>query len=357
MDIFCNVIDNFGDAGFSLRLARSLTKQQIRVNLFCDYLPAIECLLSNEDCQNNFLKIGLWPDPCIYVPSDTVIEAFSCRLPDKLLSKIKIKNSIVIELDYLTAEKFADECHGLSSSSNGINSYFFFPGFTPKTGGLILDDAIPPQTFIHKNSYKKDNQQPLSVTVFSYENPKIKFVMENLLRGKENYELKFFEGKPLLNINYLYRNINLRIGSYKNLSNLKLIGCKMTDQKNYDKLLSNSDLNLVRGEESAVRGMLCGKPFLWHIYPQADKAHIIKLKALFECMKTYLPTKTHKNIDIIRDLNLEYNGEKTGKNFPIIEDFLPEWNEVTNLWSEHLFSLGSLTQHLINFIEEKKLST
>ena len=91
MDIFCNVIDNFGDAGFSLRLARSLTKQQIRVNLFCDYLPAIECLLSNEDCQNNFLKIGLWPDPCIYVPSDTVIEAFSCRLPDKLLSKIKIK--------------------------------------------------------------------------------------------------------------------------------------------------------------------------------------------------------------------------------------------------------------------------
>ena len=74
-------------------------------------------------------------------------------------------------------------------------------------------------------------------------------------------------------------------------------------------------------------------------------------------MKTYLPTKTHKNIDIIRDLNLEYNGEKTGKNFPIIEDFLPEWNEVTNLWSEHLFSLGSLTQHLINFIEEKKLST
>jgi uncharacterized repeat protein (TIGR03837 family) len=50
-------------------------------------------------------------------------------------------------------------------------------------------------------------------------------------------------------------------------------------QSRYDELLWSCDLNFVRGEDSFVRAQWAGKPFVWHIYPQADDAHRVKLDA------------------------------------------------------------------------------
>ncbi|MFP3184505.1 MAG: elongation factor P maturation arginine rhamnosyltransferase EarP, partial [Paraburkholderia sp.] len=52
-----------------------------------------------------------------------------------------------------------------------------------------------------------------------------------------------------------------------------------TDQPGYDALLWASDLNFVRGEDSFVRAQWAARPFVWHIYPQADDAHLPKLDA------------------------------------------------------------------------------
>ncbi len=50
-------------------------------------------------------------------------------------------------------------------------------------------------------------------------------------------------------------------------------------QDRYDQLLWASDVNFVRGEDSFVRAQWAGRPFVWHIYPQDDGAHWIKLAA------------------------------------------------------------------------------
>ena len=50
-------------------------------------------------------------------------------------------------------------------------------------------------------------------------------------------------------------------------------------QAAYDDLLWACDVNFVRGEDSFVRAQWAGRPFVWHIYPQADDAHRIKLDA------------------------------------------------------------------------------
>ena len=50
-------------------------------------------------------------------------------------------------------------------------------------------------------------------------------------------------------------------------------------QAEFDELLRSCDVNLVRGEDSLVRALWAGKPFLWHIYPQDDGAHRDKLNA------------------------------------------------------------------------------
>jgi uncharacterized repeat protein (TIGR03837 family) len=50
-------------------------------------------------------------------------------------------------------------------------------------------------------------------------------------------------------------------------------------QADYDKLLWSMNLNVVRGEDSFMRGLWAGKPMIWHIYRQTKNTHLIKLNA------------------------------------------------------------------------------
>ena len=50
-------------------------------------------------------------------------------------------------------------------------------------------------------------------------------------------------------------------------------------QDRYDQLLWACDVNFVRGEDSFVRAQWAARPFVWHIYPQDDGAHWVKLAA------------------------------------------------------------------------------
>ena len=44
-------------------------------------------------------------------------------------------------------------------------------------------------------------------------------------------------------------------------------------------------LNFVRGEDSLVRALWAGQPFIWHIYPQDDNAHHAKLEAFLDWLQ------------------------------------------------------------------------
>ena len=61
------------------------------------------------------------------------------------------------------------------------------------------------------------------------------------------------------------------------------------EQPRFDALLWAADLNFVRGEDSFVRAQWARKPFVWHIYPQADDAHLPKLDAALAHYANGLP--------------------------------------------------------------------
>ncbi|MGN0902120.1 MAG: elongation factor P maturation arginine rhamnosyltransferase EarP, partial [Succinivibrio sp.] len=284
IDIFCDVIDNYGDAGVCLRLGRDLTKNNCQVRIFCNDLNVINTITGSDDQNNSKLKILSWPSSNIqYTPSEIVIQAFSVRLPDNILFHLKDKKSLVINLEYLTAEDFAEDCHTLPSYTDGMVSYFFFPGFTSKTGGVIIEDELLSKI----NSSNKNAQ----ITLFSYENERVKEFLDKLdhdLQLKMN--LLLFEGKPLINFNSLYKT-NHKVKDIFKEGNYSVIVKQMTDQNEYDTCLTNSLINMVRGEDSIVRAMLTGNCFLWHIYPQDENAHISKINALFDCMNKYCTDK------------------------------------------------------------------
>lgn len=150
-DIFCSVIDNYGDIGVTWRLARQLVDEfNISVRLFIDDLHAFSRLCPQANVQatkqiRQGVEICLWADNWQAIkPSDVVIEAFACTLPNEYVEAMAEQNNrqpiLWLNLEYLSAETWIDDCHALPSpQKNGLDKYFFFPGFTQKSGGLLRE--------------------------------------------------------------------------------------------------------------------------------------------------------------------------------------------------------------------------
>ena len=343
IDVFCDVIDNFGDAGVCLRLCRDFSKKNYEVRLFCNNVNILNKITNSEDASNRFLSLLSWSDKNMdYSPSEVVIQAFSVRLPDNLIKKIKTRKSTVINLEYLTAETFAEDCHKLPSYADGFESFFFFPGFTKKTGGVVIE-----KSFLEKIN-KTKSKESKNITLFSYENEKVKSVINSL--NKEKFILNIFEGKGLNNFNNQLK-LNLTAGDENKLNELTVRVLPMVSQDEYDSYLIDSKLNLVRGEDSIVRAMLTGNPFLWHIYPQEEDVHKDKIEALFDRMSEVCSSK--KDVEILRQLTLSYNGFSDYLDSFDLLGFYENWKKLSKEWSEHLISLGSLTDNLITFLKTK----
>ena len=76
-------------------------------------------------------------------PADVVIEAFGCELPAAYVTAMAKsgRRHAWVNLEYLSAEEWVDSHHGLPSPHPRLPliKYFFFPGFSPSTGGLLVE--------------------------------------------------------------------------------------------------------------------------------------------------------------------------------------------------------------------------
>ena len=121
-DIFCQIVDNYGDAGVCWRLARSLaTHHQQQVRLFCDDLPTLN-LLASDSPRTPQVEILPWEASFenarhpLDAP-DVVIEAFACELPAAYIAAMAARQQKVLwlNLEYLSAEAYVERSHRLAS--------------------------------------------------------------------------------------------------------------------------------------------------------------------------------------------------------------------------------------------------
>lgn len=317
LDIFCDVIDNYGDAGVCLHLARTMSHKDFKVRLFCNNMSVLERICNEHDYENENLSFENWEQPLEhYEAAMCVINAFGCHF-DKQTHETLLNNpqALIIHLEYLSAEDWVEDCHSLPSFVDGLTTHYFFPGFTSKTGGLNIDKDLTNKCIPHlKELYTKltcpqgcDEAKTKSlssnelcsklnanaeatrvISLFGYENKAVGNIVKSLSDCGKNTLIKVFEGLCLDNINALYQ-WDLKVGQIKDVgNNLSIEAIAMVGHDEYDDILVSSDFNLVRGEDSIVRAMHTGNPFLWHIYPQDEEAHIIKLKSFLERMRTIL---------------------------------------------------------------------
>jgi uncharacterized repeat protein (TIGR03837 family) len=128
--LFCRVIDNHGDAGFCLRLARELVARGETVQLFIDDASALRWM--QADARIEPLP---WPgeaeQPAL---GEVLIEAFGCELPSGVQRVAARDRPLWINLEYLSAESYVERSHGLpspvlSGPAGGCVKRFCYPGF------------------------------------------------------------------------------------------------------------------------------------------------------------------------------------------------------------------------------------
>ena len=304
-DIFCKVVDNFGDIGVCWRLARQLqVEHSLQIRLWIDDLEVAQKIIPNLEVEKNSqicdeITILKWPginakaQADFSHAADVVIEAFACSLPPAYLMAMTVKKSKWVNLEYLSAESWVDDFHAKPSpqsflnSNHGLTRYFYFPGFTENTGGLICEADL-----IHKNQSLINSQQlqnklwqslnvsnfaALKISLFCYPHAPIGDLLDTLANSNQPINCYVPASSILPKIAQYFGKTIINIGDNIQHKNLQLQVLPFLSQADYDALLCACDINFVRGEDSWVRAIWAGKPFIWQPYFQAENTHIKKL--------------------------------------------------------------------------------
>lgn len=273
-DLFCRVIDNHGDLGVCWRLARDLAARGEQVRLWVDDAAALAWMAPTRPAG---IEVLGWPAGAVdRQPGEVVVEAFGCELPPAFVARMAAREPAPrwINLEYLSAEGYVERSHGLASPQfsgpgAGLTKHFFYPGFTPRTGGLLREPgllariaAFDGRAWLAAQGWAARPGERV-VSLFGYANPRLPALLAELA------------GQPTL----LLACPGPLQALVSPCAGLRTIALPYLAQDAYDRLLWASDLNFVRGEDSSVRAQWAGKPFVWHIYPQDDGAHAVKLEA------------------------------------------------------------------------------
>jgi uncharacterized repeat protein (TIGR03837 family) len=366
-DIFCAVIDNFGDIGVCWRLARQLSAEHDwQVRLFVDDLkafhalcPAVDPALDTQHAAG--VAIEHWRAPShagdTLQIADVVIEAFGCEVPAVYVAAMarRERKPVWLNLEYLSAEDWVADFHLRPSPHPRypLEKTFFFPGLGPGTGGVLKERFLDRA----RDEFNRDdwwrtrlNIQPppaetTVISLFAYENPAVDALLEQWRDGATPIVLLVPEGRISGALARFFGASNFAAGSKVKSGALSAYALDFVEQPLFDALLWVSDLNFVRGEDSFVRAQWAQKPFVWQIYPQSDDAHLPKLDAALDHYANGLPNDARASLGRFWHA---WNG--VGK--PDWQDFWRHrllFGQRARAWAVELAGVGDLAGNLAEF--------
>lgn len=389
--VLCKVVDNFGDIGVVFRLCRALSelKKNLEIRLVVSNLDSFAKISKGIDSTKTFQefrgwKVFDWNDNALCKkefsknPPEFILECFQCGRPEwleELLFSPQFNLNVqIVNVEYLTAESWADDFHLLKSGTRSakIKKINFMPGFTKKTGGLILDKnfmcCLSEKKFalnlvkqnLDKKILSEDFSDSFKILIFSY--PK-------------NFD---FLASAIKEFSFL-KKIIVFVASGAGADSAKIslkkfkvdfVCLPFMQQEVWDAFLSLMDFSFVRGEDSFSRCCLFGNPFIWNIYPQEEEFHIVKLNAFLQKIKipqiekfSFLYNRNFKasccpeSFEILEEKKLPSELEKINsemkteilsllKNY---ESLKPEFKKFSN----EILKNGNLAENLLNLLETK----
>lgn len=401
-DIFCQIVDHYGDIGVTWRLAKQLrTEHHIAIRLWVDDLnvfshiePRVNALVDQQLIDQIDIRRWLIDGP-VATPFPIVITSFSCSLSSTWVERMAAQSHYCwVELEYLSAEQWVETHHGLSSQrADGLVPTFFYPGFTEHTGGLIRErdliktrdtwqaDVKQQTQFLEKIGVRFNAEQdpPFLISLFAY--PQAPFqsffnalnelnvndlnaldtgdTLDALDSGDmfEKSEAKNFLGDVTPHNKIKCQNVHVLISESVTLPDDLITPSHVTWQRipfltqpDYDRLLWSMNLNIVRGEDSFVRALWAGKPMIWHIYRQTENTHLTKLAAWLA--RTNLPKPVQETMMSWSSPDQTHSLE-TALSTALLPLNWADWQIKTTQFTHNLALLPDLATNLAHFCQAK----
>lgn len=369
--LFCKVVDNFGDIGICWRLARQLQREHgIAVTLWVDDLHSFARICPGLDAgaahqQQDGVTVRHWRDQAGEFSAadvaDIVIEFFACDIAPGYIEAMAARTPrpVWLNLEGLSAEAWVEGCHTLPSTHPRLPlvKHFFFPGFTDKTGGLLREaqlgaerarfqaDPAAMAAFLAPYGVTAADMAATRVSLFCYPHAPVAALLQAWEQGGQAVLCLVPEGVAAQAVE-AFLGMPARPGAARTRGALTLRVMPFVAQPDYDRLLWACDVNFVRGEDSFVRAQWAGRPFLWHIYPQDENLHHVKLRAFLQ--RYAAPGSA------LEEAALRWNGALAEpSDWPALwqrlRDALPALGLHALGWEGRMLALGDLAANLLRF--------
>lgn len=370
--IFCKVVDNFGDIGICWRLARQLRHEHaIDVTLWVDDLASFQRICPDVDARAGLQQVqGVtvrhWRDQDgTFGPADVadiVIEFFGVDIPPGYVAAMAQCEPRPVWINYegLSAEEWVEGCHTLPSMHPRLKltKHFFFPGFTARTGGLLRErdlldardrfqaDPAARNGFLARLGVTRDEMAAPTASLFCYPHAPVADLFAAWRDGDAPVTCLVPHGVAREQVG-AFLGTGPVPGAAATRGNLTVRVIPFLSQDDYDRLLWSCDLNFVRGEDSWVRAQWAGRPFIWHIYPQDENLHHVKLRAFLQ--------KYAENLGSLIDFSLRWNGVQSDKpaDWPglwtSLQASLPTIVARNAEWQARMLANGDLVSNLLDF--------
>lgn len=355
-DIFCKVIDNHGDLGVCWRLARQLAGRGQRVRLWADDASALDWMAPTGYPG---VEVRPWTQPLDLrglTPGDVLLEAFGCEIAPEFIAacvawtRARGQKYAWINLEYLSAEPYVERNHGLMSPvmhgpGAGLTKYFFYPGFTPRTGGLLREaDLLQRQARFDRAAWLQRlgiTPQPQTrwVSLFCYEPQALTELLDQFAAQAQPVHLLVAAGRASVATQATVASKIQRDPLWNKRQALSISYLPYLTQDDFDHLLWACDLNFVRGEDSLVRALWAGRPFIWQIYPQHDNAHHDKLEAFLAQIEAS---------DSLQRFHRSWNGVDAQ---PLPTPDLAAWGDTARRARQQLLAQPDLVSQLLEFVD------
>lgn len=329
LDIFCEIIDNYGDIGVVYRTAKELQKifPKSKIRAFLNKLDEFKKINSqvldlpsqNIDGIEYITFDYLRDNANELLTAQVIIEAFGCQIPEEYMEIAYDNSELLINLEYLSAEDWIEDFH-LQSSPLGrgkLKKVFFMPGFTEKSGGVIADSNYLERiqrVLENKEFYEKkylsdieDRENKIIGTLFSYEK-NFTPLLEDLKKLDKDVVILAMGEKTQDSLRKILKNFSIE--DFRNslkYGKIEIRFLNFLNQEEYEELINIVDFNFVRGEDSFIRAVLTGKPYMWHIYCQEEYAHMDKIEGFLD--------KYRRVIENFSDEDFLLNMEKFFKDY------------------------------------------
>ncbi len=380
-DIFCRVVDNYGDAGVCWRLARQLAAEHgLVVTLWIDDIaslshiePTLDPARDDQVARSVRVRRATDAQPVPFLHPDVVIEGFGCGLPEGYRDAMakQARPPVWVNLEYLSAEAWVESAHALPSPHPQLplTCWFYFPGFTPNTGGLLREEGLAAscRAFQHDANeqlalFRSLGVAPattaLTVSLFCYANPALPGLLDTWAEGDEDIVCVVPVGVAQSDLDRWTGGALPHPGQPAVRGRLTLAVVNFVDQDAFDRRLWACDLNFVRGEDSLVRAIWAGQPLVWHIYPQAGDVHLLKLDALLTRYEAHANENEpgvaafHAQRTFWRAWNVG-DAIAVADAWPAFRAALPELKARGRGWADVLARQTDLAEGLVKFCEKR----